>query len=303
MIDSIAKLRSNPKGVAPQRWAAYYYSAIFVRVREWIPEDAMEVFISWSGSRSNQLARALRDWLPEVIQQVNPWMSTEDIAKGQRWLAEIGTRLQKGSQGIICVTAENMASPWLNFEAGALAKSLTEARVRPILLNIEPADVTGPIAQFQATISTDSEDMLRLISSINETCATPLSAGRLQKAFHRSWVEFSAAVDAISKSPESSIAPEIRDTDDVLREVLEGVRELLRVRPQDAYSVVLESYAKNKIQAIRIARQVTGIGLKEAKDLVESAPAAVLDNVSREEAERIAAAFEAEGCIAGIRLT
>ncbi|MEU7928890.1 ribosomal protein L7/L12 [Micromonospora sp. NPDC049801] len=262
----------------------------------------MEVFISWSGSRSNQLARSLRDWLPEVIQQVTPWMSTEDIAKGQRWLAEVGARLQKGSQGIICVTAENVSSPWLNFEAGALAKSLTEARVRPVLLNVKPADVTGPIAQFQATMATDSEDMLRLVSSINETCSAPLSTTRLQKAFDRSWADFSNAVGAISKSPESQVAPEVRDTGDVLREVLEGVRELLRVRPQDGYSVVLMSYGKNGIiQAIKAVRQTTGIGLKEAKDLVESAPATVLQNISREEAGRVAAILEAEGCTVDIR--
>jgi ribosomal protein L7/L12 len=261
----------------------------------------MEVFISWSGSRSNQLARSLRDWLPEVIQQVTPWMSTEDIAKGQRWLAEVGARLQKGSQGIICVTAENISSPWLNFEAGALAKSLTEARVRPVLLNVKPADVTGPIAQFQATMATDSEDMLRLVASINETCSAPLSTSRLQKAFDRSWAEFSNAVSAISESPESNAAPEVRDTGDVLREVLEGVRELLRIRPQDSYSVVLVSYGNRLIQAIKIVRQATGIGLKEAKDLVESAPATVLQNVSREEAARVAAILEAEGCTVDVR--
>jgi hypothetical protein len=45
---------------------------------------AMKVFISWSGSRSKQIAKILHDWLPIVLQNIEAFMSTEEIEKGMR---------------------------------------------------------------------------------------------------------------------------------------------------------------------------------------------------------------------------
>src|SRR5205807_1107469 len=52
----------------------------------------MKVFISWSGSRSHKVALILRNWLPSVLQHVDPWLSSEDIDKGARWIVELGTQ-------------------------------------------------------------------------------------------------------------------------------------------------------------------------------------------------------------------
>jgi hypothetical protein len=82
---------------------------------------AMKVFISWSGQKSRDVASALRDWLPLVINSVEPFMSSRDISAGARWQVEIARQLDTTDFGIVCVTRENQASKWLNFEAGALA--------------------------------------------------------------------------------------------------------------------------------------------------------------------------------------
>jgi TIR domain len=84
----------------------------------------MKVFISWSGGVSHRVAVALRDWLPYVLQSVDPYVSSEDIEKGARWSNEVGRELESTSYGILCVTRENLDSRWLNFEAGALSKSM-----------------------------------------------------------------------------------------------------------------------------------------------------------------------------------
>jgi large subunit ribosomal protein L7/L12 len=61
------------------------------------------------------------------------------------------------------------------------------------------------------------------------------------------------------------------------------------------FDVVLQEVGDKKIQVIKVVRQLTSLGLKEAKDLVESAPAKVLEAVNKEEAARAKAALEAEG--------
>jgi hypothetical protein len=184
----------------------------------------MKVFISWSKPTSRQLAETLYRWLPEVIQQVQPWMSSEDIAKGQRWATEIGAKLGELGQGILCLTSDNLKEPWLNFEAGALAKALDDARVRPVLLDLQPSQITGPLAQFQATVVTDREDMSRLIASLNETCPASLDAARLKRAFDRNWDDLSARVDAILQAPERPKTAPGRTPDDMIAELLDRVR-------------------------------------------------------------------------------
>ena len=62
-----------------------------------------------------------------------------------------------------------------------------------------------------------------------------------------------------------------------------------------AFDVVLSSAGAQKIQVIKVVRAVTGLGLKEAKDLVEGAPKPVKEGVGKEEAEKIKAALEKVG--------
>ena len=69
---------------------------------------------------------------------------------------------------------------------------------------------------------------------------------------------------------------------------------------KDEFDVVLENDGGKKIQVIKVVRELTGLGLKEAKDLVEAAPRAVLENVNKEAADKAKAKLEAEG--AGVTL-
>ena len=64
---------------------------------------------------------------------------------------------------------------------------------------------------------------------------------------------------------------------------------------QDEFDVVLEGDGGKKIQVIKVVRELTGLGLKEAKDAVEAAPKAILEKVNKEKAEAAKAKLEAEG--------
>jgi TIR domain len=148
-----------------------------VRVEDW-----MKIFISWSGSLSRSIAEILRDWLPSVLQTVEPYVSSEDIHKGARWSVDVFRELEAANYGILCVTKTNIDAPWLNFEAGALSKSFEKGHVSPFLFDIEPSNVTGPLLQFQSTVY-EKEDVFKLIKSINTATGVPLEMARVESAF------------------------------------------------------------------------------------------------------------------------
>jgi large subunit ribosomal protein L7/L12 len=64
---------------------------------------------------------------------------------------------------------------------------------------------------------------------------------------------------------------------------------------QDEFTVVLKAAGEKKIQVIKVIREVTSLGLKEAKDLVDSAPSNVKEGVTKAEAEQVKAKLEEQG--------
>ena len=74
-----------------------------------------------------------------------------------------------------------------------------------------------------------------------------------------------------------------------------GVAEEAAAEEKTEFDVVLSSVGDKKIQVIKVVRSVTSLGLKEAKDLVDSAPKPVKEGIPKEEAEKIKAALEEVG--------
>ena len=67
------------------------------------------------------------------------------------------------------------------------------------------------------------------------------------------------------------------------------------------FDVVLKEVGANKIKVIKVVREITGLGLKEAKDVVDNAPKAVKEQVSKEEADKIVAAFKEVGAVCEVK--
>jgi large subunit ribosomal protein L7/L12 len=70
---------------------------------------------------------------------------------------------------------------------------------------------------------------------------------------------------------------------------------------KDEFEVILEGIGDKKIQVIKVVREVTSLGLKEAKDLVDSAPSTVRDALGKEEAEQIKAKLEEQGATVALK--
>lgn len=159
----------------------------------------MRIFISWSGESSRLIAEALRDWIPYVLPEAQPWMSATDIDRGARWGNEISFQLQSANIGIICLTPENLDAPWILFEAGALSKLATASLVCTYLYQVNPASLRGPLHQFQATIA-NKEDTKSLICSINRVRSTgSVEQARLDRIFDKWWPELETALSPAAK--------------------------------------------------------------------------------------------------------
>jgi large subunit ribosomal protein L7/L12 len=70
---------------------------------------------------------------------------------------------------------------------------------------------------------------------------------------------------------------------------------------QTEFTVVLKEAGAKKIQVIKVVREITGLGLKEAKDMVDGAPKTVKENVSKDEAAQLKAKLEAEGAVVEVK--
>ena len=104
---------------------------------------------------------------------------------------------------------------------------------------------------------------------------TVLEAASLSKMLEEKWgVSAAAPVAAVAAPGAAAAAP---------------------AEAKDEFSVMLTAAGDKKINVIKAVREITGLGLKEAKDLVEGAPKSVKDGVPKADAEKLKAKLEAEG--------
>lgn len=186
----------------------------------------MKVFLSWSGPKSKAVAEILRDWLPNVIQALEPWMSSEDIDKGAAWDAEIARSLADSKAGVVCVTPENQNAPWLNFEAGALSHVVSKTMVCTYLVGIRAVEVTGPLSRFQAT-EADEEHTRKLIGTLNKALGElALTESKLNSSFCVWWPSLEKKLKDVPLTWFSEGAA--RSTNDLLEEILLLTRNLAK---------------------------------------------------------------------------
>ena len=105
----------------------------------------VKVFISWSGDAGQRLGSRLTEWLPSIVPEAEPFLSSE-IPGGAAWFSSLAAALEGAKFGIICLTPEAQKSPWLAFEAGALWRQTGGTGVVPILAGLATSDIVGPFA-------------------------------------------------------------------------------------------------------------------------------------------------------------
>ncbi len=123
-------------------------------------------------------------------------------------------------------------------------------------------------------------DMTRLVEELS--ALTVLEAAELSKMLEEKW-GVSAAAPAAAAAPSGPAAP------------------AAVVEEQTEFTVILAKVGDKKINVIKEVRTITGLGLKEAKDLVEAAPKAVKEGVNKDEAAKLKKQLEDQGAAVEIK--
>jgi large subunit ribosomal protein L7/L12 len=116
-------------------------------------------------------------------------------------------------------------------------------------------------------------DLQKIVSDLSSL--TVLEASELAKLLEEKWGVSAAAAVAVAAGPASAAAPAAEE--------------------KTEFTVVLAAAGEKKIEVIKEVRAITGLGLKEAKDLVEGAPKPVKEGVNKDEAEKVKAQLEKAG--------
>lgn len=200
----------------------------------------MKVFISWSGERSKRVAELFREFLPCLLQETEPWISTHDIKSGSFWFNEISEELASTNVGIVCLTAENKDKPWILFETGALVKGLSNARVSPYLIDIDPTAVASPLSQLNL-VPHGKQFLLKLIKDINSRLDKRVNETSLEKIFDALWPEFEIKFNNILEETKTKNIRKEVDDEELLKEILLTVRRIenkeeeLRLKTNENY--------------------------------------------------------------------
>jgi large subunit ribosomal protein L7/L12 len=119
-------------------------------------------------------------------------------------------------------------------------------------------------------------DLQKIVSDLSSL--TVLEASELAKLLEEKWGVSAAAAVAVAAGPVAGVAAAAAPAEE-----------------KTEFTVVLAAIGEKKIEVIKEVRALTGLGLKEAKDLVEGAPKPVKEGVNKEEAEKIKATLEKVG--------
>ena len=186
--------------------------------------SVLKLFISWSGEFSQKVAKKLSIWIPTIIQSVEVFYSSDDIAKGENWGKRLDNALSDCSFGIICLTPENIAAPWIHFEAGALSAALN-ARISAVMLGVNPSELKGPLTRYQNTVF-NHEDFFQLFQSINDASETPLKPEILKHAFDNAWEKLEPEVNNVIQqyAASNTVPAKVNNSSDS-----DAIQEILRL--------------------------------------------------------------------------
>lgn len=227
----------------------------------------MDVFLSWSSERSRLIGKIFNEWLSNVFPTLDIYYSPEKIEAGQKWRESVGEGLKDNYIGLFFLVEENITSEWINFEAGAISNTVGEARVIPVLHDLKPEQISGPLAQFQAQkISKDGlKAIVRVINNSLDS-VRKIEPERLNIVFEKWYPDFELEYGKfieenpkIKKDNRETEGTGVLDEHGQIGEILNAVRRLERK---------MGNYenTKGSIELVKVGKINTTNSLKKASD-------------------------------------
>ena len=166
-------------------------------------EPLKKVFLCWSKDRSKAIAEGWAKLLPEIVNG-EPILSTE-FQKGREWSTVLRKDLDEAKTGIVFITPENMASPWIHFEAGALATAVASrnGEVFTYVYGFDPGKLAGPLSAYQSTVPT-KEDTRRLVRDL---CVTMECQPPAEEVYSKWWARLEATLEEIPAPAITELVP------------------------------------------------------------------------------------------------
>ena len=178
----------------------------------------MKVFIGWSGQTSKEVASILKVWLPQMNPHIETFMSSEDVRLEVSWKAEIMNKMRETDYALLCVTRENLNSPWLCFETGVFMGG-NVPRVNAILFDVSPSQVSGPLQMFPL-IEADKINLRLMVYSLNQLCETQCPIDELKRIFDGVYPTVEKMFAQVRESQKDALPADARDAQDLKREIV-----------------------------------------------------------------------------------
>jgi len=158
-----------------------------------------------------------------IVNAFNPWLSRTSIDKGAAWSTELMSALTTAKAGIVCLTPSNLLEPWILFEAGAIAKTVTEKPLAcTLLIGLKSSDLSGPLTLFQDTKLT-RDDLLHLIKTLNNAAGKGgVKEAQVEKTFDLVWPKLKEKLDNLP--PDEPTDRPVRSEGEMIEEILDTLR-------------------------------------------------------------------------------
>ena len=246
---------------------------------EWLEKRkgyGVDIFISWSGEKSREIALLLAKWLMSVLQVLRPWVSDNNIESGAIWFQRICENLKSTSNSIIVVTKENKVNPWIMFEAGAASKGDDANMVTVFAVDLRPEDVPQPLGHFNCVTPT-REKMRKFVFDLNKRIDTanglrekPMSDERMGDTFDKWYPDFEKEFNEILEKYadvglDDTRSPEERKQD----EILASVREIERAIVETKKLTELNTITNISSSAYKFMSALSAVISKQQKEIEE----------------------------------
>lgn len=198
----------------------------------------MKVFMSWSGELSKFVAFKMKKSIENIFdgEDIEIFMSSEDIMMGEDWFVKIGEELKECDCAIICITQDNINSPWINFESGAIAMHDSDKRrIIPVLIDVK-LPKTSPLSHYQCS-TLNPENYRKLLGDLRTW--GELYQGITQKAWNK------IIKDAFSE---------------LMVEIKEKLTEAIREYPEKMLEIYPTTESKIKKRTLYIGAPMASVG-------------------------------------------